>query len=273
MVEVEDSLFEKINSHSMGNMNLSAILNAYISKLHEGNEMNMSLVEEYFQDLRLDNLEKEETDALYQIFGILHMNEVSSKNMDFSSKNMGTFFVRSVLSTSRIDNAMIDDIFTDPQNEVSLPDIASMYNVKNFKMLKLSTPAKFNEVLVECHAFDFYCDGPEIKKERYSGFEECLKMIANMSLTESKYSNWASNTKVQVEHILPCNDLGIENTSLEQYDRVMGTNMRSVYHLTMMAVPHLEVTRGNIVNVSSVNGIRSFPGVLACNVSKGSWTS
>ena len=52
----------------------------------------------------------------------------------------------------------------------------------------------------------------------------------------------------------------IENTSMEQYDRVMGTNMRAVYHLTMMAVPHLEVTRGNIVNVSSVNGIRSFPG-------------
>ena len=54
----------------------------------------------------------------------------------------------------------------------------------------------------------------------------------------------------------------IENTSLEQYDRVMGVNMRSVYHLTMLAVPHLETTRGNIVNVSSVNGIRSFPGVL-----------
>merc|ERR1711972_1019057 len=60
----------------------------------------------------------------------------------------------------------------------------------------------------------------------------------------------------------------IENTSLEQYDRVMGVNMRSVYHLTMMAVPHLEVTKGNVVNVSSVNDIRSFPGVLAYNVSK-----
>ena len=57
----------------------------------------------------------------------------------------------------------------------------------------------------------------------------------------------------------------IENTSLEQYDRVMGTNMRAVYHLTMMAVPHLETTRGNIVNVSSVNGIRSFPGNMLMN--------
>lgn len=60
----------------------------------------------------------------------------------------------------------------------------------------------------------------------------------------------------------------IENTSLEQYDRVMATNVRSIYHLTMLAVPSLIKTKGNIVNVSSVNGIRSFPGVLAYDLSK-----
>lgn len=62
----------------------------------------------------------------------------------------------------------------------------------------------------------------------------------------------------------------IENTSLAQYDRLMNTNVRSIYYLTMLAVPHLLKTKGNIVNVSSVNGIRSFPGVLAYNVSKAS---
>ena len=60
----------------------------------------------------------------------------------------------------------------------------------------------------------------------------------------------------------------IENTSLEQYDRVMNTNVRAVYQLTILAVPELIKTKGCIVNVSSVNGIRSFPGVLAYNVSK-----
>lgn len=60
----------------------------------------------------------------------------------------------------------------------------------------------------------------------------------------------------------------IETTSLEQYDRVMNTNIRSIYHLTMLAVPHLIKTEGSIVNISSVNGIRSFPGVLAYNLSK-----
>ncbi|EDW59733.1 meso-2,3-butanediol dehydrogenase [Drosophila virilis] len=60
----------------------------------------------------------------------------------------------------------------------------------------------------------------------------------------------------------------IENTSLEQYDRVMNTNVRALYQLTMLATPELVKTKGSIVNVSSVNGIRSFAGVLAYNVSK-----
>nr|CAD7432147.1 unnamed protein product [Timema monikensis] len=65
------------------------------------------------------------------------------------------------------------------------------------------------------------------------------------------------------------NNAGIlENTSLEQYDRIFNTNVRAIYQLTMLAVPHLVKTTGNIVNVSSVNGIRSFPGVLAYNMSK-----
>lgn len=32
--------------------------------------------------------------------------------------------------------------------------------------------------------------------------------------------------------------------------------VRAIYHLTMLAVPHLVNTKGNIVNVSSINGIR-----------------
>lgn len=60
----------------------------------------------------------------------------------------------------------------------------------------------------------------------------------------------------------------IEATSMEQYDRVMNTNVRAIYQLTMLAVPHLVKTEGCIVNVSSVNGLRSFPGVLAYNISK-----
>lgn len=60
----------------------------------------------------------------------------------------------------------------------------------------------------------------------------------------------------------------IENTSLEQYDRMFNINVRCVYQLTMLAVPHLIKTKGSIVNVSSVAGSRSFPNVLAYCMSK-----
>ncbi|XP_028173476.1 uncharacterized protein LOC114362323 [Ostrinia furnacalis] len=60
----------------------------------------------------------------------------------------------------------------------------------------------------------------------------------------------------------------IETTSLEQYDKIMTTNVRAPYYLTMLAVPHLLKTKGNIVNVSSVAGVRSFPNILAYCVSK-----
>jgi len=60
----------------------------------------------------------------------------------------------------------------------------------------------------------------------------------------------------------------IETTSLEQYDRVMSVNARAPFQLTMLCVPHLIATRGNIVNVSSIAGTCSPPGVLAYCMSK-----
>lgn len=60
----------------------------------------------------------------------------------------------------------------------------------------------------------------------------------------------------------------IENTALSAWDAMMNVNLRSVFHLMQLAAPHLSKTKGNIVNISSVTGLRSFPGVLAYCVSK-----
>ena len=48
----------------------------------------------------------------------------------------------------------------------------------------------------------------------------------------------------------------------------MNINLRAVFYLMNRCVPHLEKTKGNIVNVSSVTGPRAFPNVLAYCVSK-----
>lgn len=61
---------------------------------------------------------------------------------------------------------------------------------------------------------------------------------------------------------------GILTTPLEQFDLIMNTNVRSVFHLTQLAVPHLIKTQGNIVNVSSVAGPRANPIRLSYSLSK-----
>ncbi|HSP63923.1 MAG TPA: glucose 1-dehydrogenase [Pyrinomonadaceae bacterium] len=60
----------------------------------------------------------------------------------------------------------------------------------------------------------------------------------------------------------------IEDTSLAAWDKMLNVNLRAVFHLMQLAAPHLIETQGNIVNISSVTGLRSFPGVLAYCVSK-----
>ncbi len=60
----------------------------------------------------------------------------------------------------------------------------------------------------------------------------------------------------------------IEDTSLDAWDKMFNVNLRAVFNLMQQAIPHLIKRRGNIVNVSSVTGLRAFPGVLAYCVSK-----
>lgn len=60
----------------------------------------------------------------------------------------------------------------------------------------------------------------------------------------------------------------IESTTLDDWDKMMLINVRSMFYVMQKCVPHLEKTKGNIVNISSVTGTRAFPGVLAYCVSK-----
>jgi NAD(P)-dependent dehydrogenase (short-subunit alcohol dehydrogenase family) len=60
----------------------------------------------------------------------------------------------------------------------------------------------------------------------------------------------------------------LESTSLGDWSAMMRINLDSIFLIMQAALPYLRTARGNIVNVSSVTGLRSFPGVLAYCVSK-----
>jgi NAD(P)-dependent dehydrogenase (short-subunit alcohol dehydrogenase family) len=60
----------------------------------------------------------------------------------------------------------------------------------------------------------------------------------------------------------------IETTTIEEWDKTMNINLRSVFMVTQRFVPQLLESKGSIVNVSSVAGTRAFPNVLSYCVSK-----
>ena len=60
----------------------------------------------------------------------------------------------------------------------------------------------------------------------------------------------------------------IENTSLKDWDEMLNVNVRTIFNLMQKSLPSLIERKGNVVNVSSVTGLRAFPGVLAYCVSK-----
>jgi NAD(P)-dependent dehydrogenase (short-subunit alcohol dehydrogenase family) len=60
----------------------------------------------------------------------------------------------------------------------------------------------------------------------------------------------------------------VEQTTDEDWSRMMAINLDAPFRLMRESVPALAAERGAIVNVSSVTGLRAFPGVLGYCVSK-----
>lgn len=106
--------------------------------------------------------------------------------------------------------------------------------------------------------------------------EELYKCTTlNISGELTNESHCKNAIKLTVEHLKTLDVLvnneeilefsSIEGTSLFQFDRVFNKNVRSMYCLTMLALPHLIDSKGNIVNLS---GSQIFPRMLAYRMSK-----
>ncbi len=71
---------------------------------------------------------------------------------------------------------------------------------------------------------------------------------------------------VNAAGIIASGDLA--STTEEAWTEMMRINLDGVFVLMQASLPYLQATGGNVVNVSSVTGLRAFPGVLAYCVSK-----
>lgn len=64
-----------------------------------------------------------------------------------------------------------------------------------------------------------------------------------------------------------------ESTSEEEWDRVVGVNLKALYFVTSAAIPHLRETRGSVVNLSSDAGVQGNAGAAVYSASKGGVTN
>jgi len=61
----------------------------------------------------------------------------------------------------------------------------------------------------------------------------------------------------------------VKETTAEDWLRTFDVNVNGAFYLSKFALPHLEATRGNIVNVASYVGMVGFKGIPAYCASKG----
>uniref|UniRef100_A0A914P2P1 Uncharacterized protein n=1 Tax=Panagrolaimus davidi TaxID=227884 RepID=A0A914P2P1_9BILA len=61
---------------------------------------------------------------------------------------------------------------------------------------------------------------------------------------------------------------GVDSNSMEGYDAIMNINVRVVYRLCQLATPHLEKTKGSIVNITSDLSERPMPRTMPYSISK-----
>jgi pteridine reductase len=62
--------------------------------------------------------------------------------------------------------------------------------------------------------------------------------------------------------------LSLEDTTPEQWDAILGLNLRSVFFCTRGAAAALRQSRGKVVNLADLAGLEPWPGFAAHSISK-----
>lgn len=105
-----------------------------------------------------------------------------------------------------------------------------------------------------------------------SGFPKPLPIVADITKDGQRIINDTIDHFGRLDVLV--NNAGIfapdsvVDFDVSQFDHIMSTNLRAAIVLTSLAVPHLEKTKGNIVNVSSIAAIKAFDMYLSYSVAK-----
>jgi len=96
-----------------------------------------------------------------------------------------------------------------------------------------------------------------------------LRSVADCRSAVASVVQWAGRLDAVVNAAGVWTEGPSELTDEAEFDRVLGVNLKGLYFLTAAAIPHLEATRGSVVNLSSDAGIQGNAGAAVYCASKG----
>ncbi|XP_065363895.1 3-oxoacyl-[acyl-carrier-protein] reductase FabG [Calliphora vicina] len=112
----------------------------------------------------------------------------------------------------------------------------------------------------------------EIKCKAANKNVNCLPIVADVTTDAAKIINETIGKFQRLDVLVNNAGIlaagGLLDIDVDQFDRILNTNLRAVFVLTKLAGPLLIKSQGSIINVSSVAGLRSFAGALSYGVSK-----
>lgn len=91
---------------------------------------------------------------------------------------------------------------------------------------------------------------------------ECRAMVADAVAATGRLDHLVNAAGLWVEG-------PVEDTTEEEWDRVVGVNLKGLFFVSAAAVPHLAATEGAITNLSSDAGIQGNKGAVVYSASKG----
>ncbi|CAG7720929.1 unnamed protein product [Allacma fusca] len=121
--------------------------------------------------------------------------------------------------------------------------------------------AALEETATLCKAEGVTSDNILVVVADLENVEDCRRIVAETVGQFQQLDFLVNNAGVLVVG-------SVKELPLEEYEHQMNVNVRSVFVTTQAAVPHLQKTKGNIVNVSSLAGLRALPGKVAYCMSK-----
>ena len=107
-----------------------------------------------------------------------------------------------------------------------------------------------------------------IDNNNQKSFSYDISDINQLSSMFSDILNWYGRIDVLVNNAGVADFGTIEETSYERWNKVMKTNLDGVFLCSKKAIPYLKETKGNIVNIASISGLRASTLRVAYGTSK-----